>query len=114
MAPFSGMVNQFNPADYPLLASYNYSSESTIVLRPTEFSLDSIHLFISNIVPSVAITTEPTFMLAGETIGSFSTDFQILGQSFIHVEAFKTVGRCVLCNRLKSVSEFGYQSVGQC
>lgn len=91
MAPFSGMVNRFNPTEYPSLSSYNYSSDNTIVLRPTEFAHDNIHLFVSNIVPLVTITTEPAFILAGEAIGSFSTNFQINGQAFIHIETLKTV-----------------------
>ena len=35
--------------------------------------------------------TTPTFVLAGDAIGSFS-DFLLSGQKFIHVEAYKMVG----------------------
>lgn len=85
------MVSRFDPSSDPALSSFNYSSANTITLRPTEYSLDSITFIISNIDIAASVMTTPTFVLAGNAIGSYS-DFQLSGQRFIHVEAYKTVG----------------------
>ena len=91
VAPFSGTVNLFNQSAIPALSGHNYSSTDTLVLTPSEFSLDSIIFIISNVDPLPSVTAMPTFFLAGSSFGSTGS-FQVSGRSFIHIDAYKILG----------------------
>ena len=87
VSPFSGDIRLLDPASLP----QSYNATSTLLLTPTEPSLSGLHFLISNIVPNPSLNSQPRFFLSGDTIATSDDSIQIGGESFIHVEAFKTI-----------------------
>ena len=78
-----------DPSSLVNSTAYSYSSNNTVVLTPTEFSLDSLHFIISNIdVYSMFSVATPVFVNAGDFIG---TPMELSDNYGIHIEAYKTL-----------------------
>ena len=89
MSPFAGYVSLFNTNSLENASAYNYSADNTILLTPTEFSLDSFYFIISNIDPYHTFNDTPMFVTAGEVIGA---TMELFDTYSVHIEAYKTLG----------------------
>lgn len=68
--------------------SYNYSQNNSVIVTPTEFSMDSIYFVITNIEPHYTLNDTRSFVKAGEPIGTAKPFGDVHG---IHIEVYKTL-----------------------